>query len=102
MTLTDRCNFLLKRTRSRIESREVPVPITRSLGKPLIRCAIVVRISTGLLEITKTPVNPLLTIGSIIDLRIVVFLLTRSKRVSPGLRGIPAVITTTSASAASS
>ncbi len=82
-------------------SNEVPVPITRCLGNPESCCVTVVKISTGLLDTTKMPLNPLSTIGLTIVERIFVFFETRSKRVSPGLRGTPAVITTTSASAAS-
>src|SRR5699024_790813 len=88
-------------TRRRIESSEVPVPITRFLGKPDNFWVKVVKMSTGFAETTKTPLNPDSTTGLTILSKILTFLLTKSSLVSPGLRGTPAVITQTSASLAS-
>ena len=88
-------------TFKRALSKKVPVPMTRSRGKPEIFCVNVVKISTGLAETTKIPLKPLSTIGSTIERKILTFLLTRSIRVSPGRRGTPAVMTTIAASAAS-
>ena len=57
--------------------------------------------STGLAATKKIPLNPDSTIGSTIEDKIFKFLLTRSRRVSPGFCGAPAEITTKSASFAS-
>ncbi len=87
--------------RKRAESSDVPEPITRSLGKPDNFHVAYVKISTGLAATKKIPLKPDSTIGSTIVFKILRFLLTKSKRVSPGFCGAPAVITTTSASFAS-
>ena len=58
--------------------------------------------STGFVAIKKIPSNPLDMTLRIISLKILVFFSTKSKRVSPGLCGNPAVITTICASLQSS
>ena len=90
-----------KATRKRAVSRDVPVPITLFLGKPVNFWVKVVKISTGLAETTKMPLKPDLTIGFTIDFKILTLVFTKSSLVIPGFLAAPAVITAISASLAS-
>ena len=71
-------------TRKRAVSKEVPEPITFSLGNPENFHVAYVKISTGLAATKKIPSKPDSTTGFTIEDKIFKFLFTRSKRVSPG------------------
>ena len=71
-------------TRRRAVSKDVPEPKTRSVGKPENFHVAYVKMSTGLAATKKIPLKPESTTGLTIDDKMRKFLLTRSRRVSPG------------------
>ncbi|CAC7092448.1 Uncharacterised protein [Staphylococcus aureus] len=91
-------NASLNNNLKRAESKIVPEPITRSLGKPENFHVAYAKISTGFVATKKIPSNFDAITSPTIDLNIFKFLDTKSKRVSPGFCAAPAQMTTRSAS----
>ena len=78
------------------------MPTTRSFGNPETVFATWHIASSGLETTTRTPFGERLTISFVTEATIASFVVTRSSRLMPGERGLPAVITTTSEPAVSS
>lgn len=84
------------------EFEETPAwPKTRSLGNPVFRNACWHITSSGLLTTITMLFGDVSRIFSATEPMMLAFVKSRSSRLMPGLRGIPAVITTTSLSAVS-
>ena len=78
------------------------MPTTRSFGKRDAVFATWHMASSGLETTTRTAFGDRLTISLVTEPTIASFVVTRSSRLMPGERGLPAVITTTSEPAVSS
>lgn len=74
------------------------MPMRRFAGTPLSRYASVVMTSSGLVTHTNTASGEASRAAPITDRMMPAFTPSRSSRVMPGLRAMPAVMTTTSES----
>ena len=82
--------------RMRAESSTPAIPITRSRGKPETRRATSHIASSGLETTTRMQFGERFTTSWVTPATISSFFHSRSSRLMPGLRGRPAVMTTTS------
>ena len=82
----------------REESSTPPMPMRRSAGRPLSRNASVVMTSSGFVTQMNTAFGDASRAWPITDFMMPAFTPSRSSRVMPGLRAMPAVMTTTSES----
>ncbi|MNK84124.1 hypothetical protein D3C87_1039640 [compost metagenome] len=101
-SLTETFNSSAMNTRKRAESRQPPIPKTRSRGKPKICFAYTAITSIGLQTTITIEFGANFLTPSQTSLTIFALMPTSSSRLMPGLRGIPAVMITTSESAMSS
>ena len=95
-SLTERPVSWAMKHSKRAVSRMPAMPTTRSLGNFETALATWHIASSGFETMTRTAFFERLTISLVTSATIASFVFTRSSRLMPGLRGRPAVITTTS------
>ncbi|CJA86714.1 Uncharacterised protein [Streptococcus pneumoniae] len=101
MSFTERFNSCAMNVRKRAVSNTPDWPITRSFGNPASLNTEYVIASTGFVNTTIIAFGEYFAMSRVILFIILEFVATKSSRLIPGLRAIPAVITTTSESAVS-